>query len=230
MAAGVGEFEQAGMSLILAIESSSNVYRVVIGRDGEVVFDSTVDDCESSLQTLGGLLACGLERLNADASEIQGVAINVGPGSLTFVRAGISFVNALAFSLKVNTYPFNWFEIIARQTKDTTHLPILCAVPASNDNAYAGLIRGASVEIMRFGPVQKAVAEVAKGLSEVAVVGRIRQRFASLLNGVKIVDTGIENPDARVLLELGFEAHESGGHGTTQVEALNDQSDIFYEQ
>jgi tRNA threonylcarbamoyl adenosine modification protein YeaZ len=217
------------MSLLLAIESSSNVYRVVIGRDREVVFDSTVDDCAASLQTLGGLLSCGLERLNAEASEIEGVAINVGPGSLTFVRAGISFVNALAFSLKVNIYPFNWFEIIAQQTKSATNLPVLSAVPAANDNAYVGLIRGASVEIMRFGPLHKAVVDVGAGLSEVAAVGRIRHRFASLLNGVRIVDTGIENPDARVLLELGFEAHESGGHATTQVEALNDQSDIFYE-
>jgi tRNA threonylcarbamoyladenosine biosynthesis protein TsaB len=206
------------------------VYRVVIGRDREVVFDSTVDNCESSLQTLGGLLTCGLEAINAEASEIKGVAINVGPGSLTFVRAGISFVNALAFSLKVKIYPFNWFEIIARQTRATTKLPVLAAVPASNDNAYAGLIRDTSVEIMRFGPLHKAVAEVGGGLSEVAVVGRIRHRFASLLNDVKIIDTGIENPDARVLLDLGFEAHESGGQATTQVEALNDQSDIFYEQ
>ncbi|HEX3249116.1 MAG TPA: hypothetical protein VHS05_06795 [Pyrinomonadaceae bacterium] len=218
------------MSLLLAIESSSNVYRVVIGRDREVVFDSATDDCEASLQTLGGLLLCGLEKLNAQTSEIRGVAINVGPGSLTFVRAGISFVNALAFSLKANIYPFNWFEIIAEQTKNATRLPVLCAVPAANDNAYVGLIRGASVEIMRFGPLQKVVADVGAGLSEVAVAGRIRHRFASLLNGVKIVDTGIENPDARVLLELAFAAHESGGHATTQVEALNDQSDIFYEQ
>ena len=218
------------MSLLLAIESSSNEYRVVIGRDREVVFDSTVDDCGSSLRTLGGLLSCGLEALQAEASEIKGVAINVGPGSLTFVRAGISFVNALAFSLKVNIYPFNWFEIIAQQTKNETDLPVLGVVPASNDNAYVGLIRGASVEIMRFGPVQKAVAAVGAGLSEVAVAGRIRHRFASLLNDVKIVDTGIENPDARVLLDLGFAAHEAGSQATTQVEALNDQSDIFYEQ
>ena len=53
------------------------------------------------------------------------MAINVGPGSLTFVRAGISFVNALAFSLKVSIYPFNWFEIIAAQTRDVTELPVL---------------------------------------------------------------------------------------------------------
>ena len=138
-------------------------------------------------------------------------------------------MNALAFSLKVGIYPFNWFEIIANQTKDATDLPVLAVVPASNDNAYAGLIRGSSVEIMRFGPLQKAVAEVSDGVSEVAVAGRIRHRFESLLNDVKLVDTGIEGPDARVLLRMGFEAFESGGHSTTQVEALNDQSNIFYE-
>lgn len=217
------------MSLLLAIESSSNEYRVVIGRDGVPVFDSAVNNCDATLRTLGSLLSCGLEALNAEASEIKGIAINVGPGSLTFVRAGISFVNALAFSLKVDIYPFNWFEIIASQTKAMTHLPVLGAVPASNDNAYAGLIRGSSVEIMRFGPVQKAIAQVSGGISEFAVAGRIRHRFESLLNDVKLVDTGIEGPDAQVLLRMGFEAHRAGGHSTTQVEALNDQSNIFYE-
>jgi tRNA threonylcarbamoyladenosine biosynthesis protein TsaB len=216
------------MSLILAIESSSNEYRVVIGHDREVVFDSRVAGCEGALRTLGGLLACGLESLQAEASEIKGVAINIGPGSLTFVRAGVSFVNALAFSLKVNIYAFNWFEIVAQQTRHATQLPVLGVVPASNDNAYAGLIKNASVEIMRFGPLHKVTGEVAAGVPEMAVAGRIRDRVASLLDGVRIVDTGIETPDARVLLELGFNAYESGDRATTQVEALNDQSDIFY--
>ena len=217
------------MSLILAIESSSNEYRVVLGRDGAAVFDSTVNNCDTALRTLGGLLSCGLETLNAEASEIAGVAINVGPGSLTFVRAGISFVNALAFSLKANIYPFNWFEIIAAQTKQATELPVLCAVPAANDNAYVGLIRDASVEIMRFGPLHKAIADVSEGIVEAAVAGRIRHRFAEFLPDVKVVDTGIETPDARVLLQLGFEAYSSGREATTQVEALNDQSRLFFE-
>ena len=54
------------MSLILAIESSSNEYRVVIGREREVVFDSSVDNCEGALRTLGGSVACGLETLRAE--------------------------------------------------------------------------------------------------------------------------------------------------------------------
>jgi len=156
------------------------------------------------------------------------VAINVGPGSLTFVRAGISFVNALAFSLNVKIYPFNWFEIIAAQARGATELPVVCAVPGSNDNAYVGLIRGASVEIMRFGRVDEALTRVTDRLAgEVAVAGRIRQRLAALLGGAH--DLGIENPDARVLLRLGAEAWRDGERATTQVEALNDQSDVFFE-
>jgi len=217
------------MSLLLAVESSSNEYRVVLGRDGDAIFDSSVNNCDLQFRTLGALLECGLEAVGAQAKEIKGVAINVGPGSLTFVRAGISFVNALAFSLNVSVYPFNWFEIIAAQTREITELPVVCAVPASNDNAYVGLIRGATVEIMRFGRVEEAFGKVSGGLSEVAVAGRIRQRLAALFGDARVVDTGIENPDARTLLRLGYEAWRDGERSTTQVEALNDQSDVFFE-
>jgi len=214
------------MSLIVAVESSSNEYRVVIGRDGEAIFDSSVNKCEQPFRTLGALLECGLEQIAAPAREIKGVTINVGPGSLTFVRAGISFANALAFSLKVGIYPFSWFEIIAAQTKGTTELPVICAVPAANDNAYVGLIRGESVEIMRFGPLEETFAKVSAGVSEAAVAGRIRHKLAALL--ANAVDTGIETPDAQVLLRLGHQAWSQGGRSMVQVEALNDQSEVFF--
>jgi tRNA threonylcarbamoyladenosine biosynthesis protein TsaB len=214
------------MSLLVAVESSSNEYRVVIARDGEAVFDSAVDNCELPFRTLGALLSCGLERIGSPASEIKGVAINVGPGSLTFVRAGISFVNALAFSLKVSIYPFNWFEIIAAQT--ASDMPVICAVPASNDNAYVGLIKDGRVEIMRFGPLHEVFAKVNGDFPEVAVAGRIRHKLAALLRDAKVVDTGIETPDARVLLSLGYRALIDNERSTVQVEALNDQSEVFY--
>src|ERR1044072_5040206 len=205
------------MSLLVAVESSSNEYRVVIGRDGEAIFDSAVDNCELPFRTLGALLSCGLERIGAPASEIKGVTINIGPGSLTFVRAGISFVNALAFSLKVGIYPFNWFEIVAAQT--ATDLPVVCAVPAANDNAYVGFIRGWGVEIIRFGALPEAFAKVSGTFPEVAVAGRIRHKLAALLSESKVVDTGIETPDARVLLRLAHQAWKAGERGPGQVEA-----------
>lgn len=218
------------MSLLLAVESSSNVYRIVIGRGRETIFDSAVDNCESSIRTLGSLLSCGLDVAGASAGDIKGIAINIGPGSLTFVRAGISFVNALAFSLNIQIHAYNWFEIVAAQANGTTALPIVCAVPAANDNAYVGLIRGGTVEIMRFGPLDEALAKVSGGLTgEVAVAGRISHRLATLLGERRVVDIGIDTPDAGVLLRMLHDATRNDGNTIQQVEALNDQSPLFFD-
>jgi hypothetical protein len=67
---------------------------------------------------------------------------------------------------------------------------------------------------MRFGPLHEALAKVSGGVSEVAVAGRIRHKLAALLGDVEVVDTGIENPDARVLLRLGIEAWKHGDRST----------------
>jgi hypothetical protein len=50
-----------------------------------------------------------------------------------------------------------------------------------------------------------------------------------MLSDVEVVDTGIETPDARVLWGVGYEAWKHGERSATQVEALNDQSEIFYD-
>jgi tRNA threonylcarbamoyladenosine biosynthesis protein TsaB len=218
------------MSLLLAIETSSDDYRIVLGREGRLVFDSAGGCGGVPPRDLAGLVSCALESVNAPPTEITGVALNIGPGGLSYVRAGVSFVNALAYSLGVRIYPFNYFEIIANQARKLTASPVLTAVPAANDYAYVSLARGASVEIMRFGPLHSAVAEVTGSLTEVAVAGRLRHRLPSLLNGVEVFDTGIEKPDAGVLLDLGFRASERADRSAAQVSPLNDQSEVFYEQ
>ncbi len=217
------------MSLLLAIETSSDEYQVVLGRDRRPIFDSARDGDFPPSGDIAGLVSSGLGLVGERVSEIMGVVLNIGPGGLTYVRAGVSFVNALAFSLGIPIYPFNYFEIIANQAREHTALPILCAVPAANDQGYVGLVNGTSVDVMRFGPLPSTVAEISDGLAEVAVAGRIRHRLSSLLNRVKVIDTGIEKPDASVLLELGYRACERAGTSAAQVSPLNDQSEIFYE-
>jgi tRNA A37 threonylcarbamoyladenosine modification protein TsaB len=226
---GIDEQGLAGMSLLLAIESSSNINRIILGRDSVSVFDSAQQNFDAPIRTLGSLLSCGLESMNVNANDIAGITVDIGPGSLTFVRAGISFVNALAFSLGIKIYPFNSFEIVAEQTNAATTLPVVYAIPAANDNAYVGLIKGTSVEIMRFGALPITVAQISRGLKEVAVAGRIRDRLSSLLQDTRVVDTGVESPDAQVLHQLGFQAIHKTVNAVSHVEALNDQSPLFYE-
>ena len=217
------------MSLLLAIETSSDEFRVVLGREGSLIFDSAGDCSGVPPRDLAGLVSCGLGSVNAYVTDIKGVALNIGPGGLSYVRAGVSFVNALAYSLEIPIYPFNYFEIVANQARKLTASPVLTAVPAANDYAYVSLSKGTSVEIMRFGPLPSVVAEVSDKLTEVAVAGRIRHRLSSLLDRVEVFDTGIEKPDAGVLLELGFRAYGRADASATQVSPLNDQSEIFYE-
>jgi tRNA threonylcarbamoyladenosine biosynthesis protein TsaB len=217
------------MSLLLAIETSSDEYQIILGRDGKPIFNSARDRGSVPSRDIAGFVSCGLGLVNADVNEIMGVALNIGPGSHSYVRAGVAFANALAFSLGTRIYPFNYFEIIASQAQKLTALPVLSAVPASNDYAYVSLTKGAFVEIMRFGPLHSVVADLSDGFAELAVAGRIRHRLSPLLNRVKVLDTGIEKPDANILLDLGFQAYERAGTSVTQVSPLNDQSEAFYE-
>lgn len=217
------------MSLLLAVETSSDEYQIVLGREGRLIFDSAGGCSNVPPRDLAGLVSCGLGSVDAQVSEIMGVALNIGPGGLSYVRAGVSFVNALAFSLGIRIYPFNYFEVIANQAQKLTASPVLTAVPAANDYAYVSLAKGTSVEIMRFGPLHSVVAEVGDKLTEVAVAGRLRHRVSSLLSRVEVFDTGIEKPDAGVLLDLGFRAYGRADTSATQVSPLNDQSEVFYE-
>jgi tRNA threonylcarbamoyladenosine biosynthesis protein TsaB len=217
------------MKLLLAIETSSDEYRAVLGCDGRLLFDSALDSGSPTSRDIATLVSHGLGLVSAHVSDIAGVALNIGPGGLSYVRAGVSFVNALAFSLGIPIYPFNFFEIIASEARKQTELPVLCAVPAANDHAYVGLVNGASVEVMRFGRLPSVVAEISDGLAQVAVAGRIRHRVASLLNRVMVIDTGIEKPDASVLFDLGYQAFAGASTPATQVSPLNDEAGIFYE-
>lgn len=217
------------MNLLLAIETSSNEYQVVIGREREPIFISTRDCSYPPSVDIATLVSHGLSSVKAQTRDLMGVALNIGPGGLTSIRVGASFVNALAFSLGIKIYPFNYFEIIAKQSRTRIELPVLCAVPAANNHAYVGLINNGSVEILRYGLLPSVVHEISKDFTEIAVAGKIRQRLSSFLTGIKVIDTDIEKPDANVLLELGYQAYRYGKSAVTQVSPVNDQSEIFYE-
>ncbi len=216
------------MNLLLAIETSSDEYQIVFGRDRKLIFDSTRDFIHPPATDLAKLVSYGLNLIDSQPCEITGVALNIGPGGLTSIRAGVWFTNALAFSLGIRIYPFSYFEIMANQIQKNTELPVLCAVPAANNHAYVGLIRGRSVEVLRYGLLPYTVAQITDNIKEIGVAGKIRHRLSSLLNGIKVIDMGIDKLDSNVLLDLGYLAYDSKSASATRVSPLNDQSEIFY--
>ena len=218
------------MNLVLGIETSMDPYQVVLGDNATLLFDSARDcRCQPS-RDMGCLLSCGLGLVGARISNIALIAVNIGPGGLSSIRAGVSFANALAFSLGIPVYPFNYFELVGHQASKITELPVLCVLPAAGDSGYAGLFSDGLVKITRFGPLPSVVASIAGGLTEVAVAGRFRDRVSLLLPGTKIFDTGIEKPDAKILLDMGHLAQKTGSPTASQANPLNEQAAMFYEQ
>jgi tRNA threonylcarbamoyladenosine biosynthesis protein TsaB len=212
------------MSILLAIETSAAEYRIALGRDRELVFDSVHPS-----RDIADVISGGLKNAGAKVSDISAITLNIGPGGLSYVRSGVSFANALSFSLGISIYPFSTFEILGREACKHTTLPLLCVIPAANNNAYVAVVNGTAIKVMRFGPLPSALAQAINGLPEVAIAGRNRGRVSSLLREVKVVDTHIETPDVRVLLEMGYWALDRARTPVQQAIPLTEQAEAFYE-
>lgn len=217
------------MPLLVAIETSSDPFQTVLGNESGVLFDSR---CSAELFTSRDLalaFSTGLKYIGASANDVTAIALDIGPGGLSYVRSGVSFANGLAFSLRLPIYAFSSFEIIGTEARRRTSLPVLCGFTAASDLAYVGLVDNAGVGAFRFGPLSSVVGEISKHLSAIAVAGKIRNRISDLLlPGLAITDLGIERPSARVLLEMGVPAMQNCGRSVSLATPLNEEAAIFY--
>jgi tRNA threonylcarbamoyladenosine biosynthesis protein TsaB len=215
------------MSLLLGIETSSLSYAVVFGRDGQLLFDS--GDEAQPPSDLAGLVERGLAAIGAARHDIDAIAVDIGPGGLGAVRAGVSFANALAWSLSRPVYPVTAFELIGFEAWRTVQAPILCLRATSHGNAYVGLYDGAAVTTMRYGQLAATVAAVAGTLPRLGVAGTSRGQIAALLPGAEIIDSGVAGARARSLIEIGLTGRAALDPATSRASPLTEQSRIFHE-
>lgn len=82
---------------------------------------------------------------NADVNALDLLAVDVGPGSFTGVRIGVSFINALAYSLNIKIVPVSSLSALKQISADPS-ARILTALDARNGNGYYALFeRGKTV-------------------------------------------------------------------------------------
>lgn len=215
------------MSLLLGIETSSLRYAVVLGRDGQLAFDS--GDEREAPADLAGLVERGLAAVGAERHDIDAIAVDIGPGGLGAVRAGVSFANALAWSLARPIYPVTAFELIGFEAWRTVQAPVLCLRGTSHGNAYVGLYDGIAVATMRYGALAATVAAVAGTLPRLGVAGTLRGEVAALLPHASVVDSGVAGARARCLIEIGLAGRTALDPATSRASPLTEQSRIFHE-
>ncbi len=89
------------MSLILTIETSTEICSVGIAKDGEIISLRESDkgrDHASKVATFTDEL---FEQSGITAADLDAVAVSMGPGSYTGLRIGVSFAKGLCYGLNI---------------------------------------------------------------------------------------------------------------------------------
>lgn len=179
------------MGLTLAIETSSINYGVTLDGDETVL---RRDD--PSFISIGGLVETALAAAGRTPADIELIAVDLGPGNLSSVRAGVAYANGLAFSLGRQVVGVHGLRVLAHTAAPDADLPVLCLRNAGAGNVYAAVYEHGKASLMRHDKLSAIAAAVRESHSSLIVAGSFRDQARELLTGVDVIDSGVETPSS----------------------------------
>ncbi|WP_317992788.1 tRNA (adenosine(37)-N6)-threonylcarbamoyltransferase complex dimerization subunit type 1 TsaB [Bartonella gliris] len=128
--------------LILAIDTASIYCAVALIRHKSVHHKSVIAHISERMnkghaEKLIGYIAQVTNQANITLNQVDRIAVNIGPGSFTGVRVGVSTARALALALEIPAIGVSALEALAAQAanKNTT-LAITVVIEAGRDMFY----------------------------------------------------------------------------------------------
>lgn len=125
------------MLKILSIDTSSNICGVSILENDKLIKQYDINTSRTHSQDLMPLINKIFNDCNLSIKDINLIVCDIGPGSFTGIRIGISTCMAFADSLDINCVGVNSLEVLAHlQNKDG----LICSlIDAKNSNCYFAL-------------------------------------------------------------------------------------------
>lgn len=146
------------MSLILALETSTNVCSVALHKGGKLLLASEVHVDQSHATKLALLIDNVLKISDHKPSDLSAVAVASGPGSYTGLRIGTSTAKGICFGLSIPLIAVNSLEVLAFQMRDLNPMgALLCPMIDARRMEVYCLVADASLQIIQ--PTQAKVIE-----------------------------------------------------------------------
>lgn len=123
--------------LILGISTSSKNPSAAIMRDGEIAAYKEDVSGRSHSETLLTLIEEAMAEAGTEKSALDAIAVDIGPGSFTGVRIGVSCANAMAFSLGISVIPVSSLRALAELGRKDFFTAAM--IDCRNGNCYAAL-------------------------------------------------------------------------------------------
>ena len=122
---------------ILSIDTSSDVCSVAILEDMRLINELNIVDSKTHSENLMPLVDQIFTTSSLSLPDMDMIVINIGPGSFTGIRIGVSTVKALAEVTKVPVIAVSSLDGISF---NETHSGIICSlIDCRNNNTYCGL-------------------------------------------------------------------------------------------
>lgn len=189
------------MELTLAIETSSASYGVALF-DGDTTRGlTTVRRTDPAFVNIGTLAASGLRDAGLGFDAVGRVSVDLGPGNLGSVRAGVAYANGLGFSLGIPVVGVDSLRLLAMTVRpDAPDAPVLCVRTSASGHVYAGLFTPDGPATYRHGPHRETVLALAAGHDGLVLAGTLIKQTQQYLSDSDLAttDSGIEAPDVRV--------------------------------
>ncbi|MGF1636939.1 MAG: tRNA (adenosine(37)-N6)-threonylcarbamoyltransferase complex dimerization subunit type 1 TsaB [Cyclobacteriaceae bacterium] len=206
------------MSLILSIETSTNLCGVAVHRDGHLIslFENHLEKSHSQFLTL--LIEQCIHTADISYKDLSAVAISKGPGSYTGLRIGTSTAKGLCYALDIPLIAVPTLEAMAHrvaslQTEDCFLCPMIdarrmevyCALYSNQlqaiQDVHAHIITETSFESYL---AQKKVLFFGNGAAKCK--DTIQHINANFLNGVHPYVDGIGKLATLKYLDQSFES------------------------
>ena len=124
---------------ILSVSTSSKIASCAICENEKTILELNINDTKTHSETLIPLVTDLLEKANLKITDINAIACDVGPGSFTGIRIGISSVKAIAESLNIPVLSVSSLEALAYNISNVSCDTICSLIDARNNQVYAGI-------------------------------------------------------------------------------------------
>ena len=209
------------MSLILCIETGTDICSVGIARDGELISLRESDEGRDHARQVGVFVDELLDEMGLQPEELEAVAVGKGPGSYTGLRIGVSFAKGLCYGIQKPLIAIGSLNALTEVAREDYEAGIL-DVEGWDDAVLCPMVDARRMEVytQRFDAEGKALSEVSAEIidGESFAAERVSERpFVIFGNGAKKCEEVLSGaqwvavaPSARGLVRLAEEAFEAG--------------------
>ena len=122
---------------VLGIETSGNIGGIALCENQQCIVTKTFSGTTQHEQELVPAIKDALERVRWPVNDIDVIAVNVGPGSYTGLRIGVTCAKTLGYALNRPVVDVPLFDIVAENYRSGSTLSLCPIIDARRRHVYA---------------------------------------------------------------------------------------------